>query len=167
MPDRDPADPAREIGRLRAERDEAHDALRSLACWLSVGGYNAPLVDPAEFERKIRAGVDALIRVETARARGPQISDSEQVALLRRTVADLEERCQGDLDFRERAMRNLERAEAAAVMLAKAIGVSVPSILRVFIQQTGSDVDRDIAEKTLARVEKAMASARAVGLAGE
>lgn len=77
-------------GRLAAERDAAHKALRSLACWLGVGGYNAPTVDAAVFERKIRAGVDDLIRVETERVRGPKVSDSEEMALLRRVCKDLE-----------------------------------------------------------------------------
>ncbi len=75
-----------------ARERAACDVLRSLACWLGVGGYNAPTVDTAEFERKIRDGVDALIRVETERARGPQISDSEQVLLLRRTIKASEAR---------------------------------------------------------------------------
>lgn len=69
---------------VHEERDAAHEVLRSLACWLSVGGYNAEEVDAKSFEKKIREGVDTLVRVETARARGPQISDSEEKALLRR-----------------------------------------------------------------------------------
>jgi len=35
----------------------AEEALRSLACWLGVGGYNAPTVDAKVFETKIREGV--------------------------------------------------------------------------------------------------------------
>jgi len=69
--------------------DAAHEVLRSLACWLSVGGYNADTVDAAVFERKIRAGVDALVAVEVNRAQGPRLSDTEEMALLRRTNAEL------------------------------------------------------------------------------
>jgi hypothetical protein len=68
------------------------EVLRSLACWLGVGAYTASAVDAAEFGRKIRDGVESLVRVETQRARGPQISDSEQVLLLRRTVKEAEAR---------------------------------------------------------------------------
>ncbi|MEJ8837625.1 hypothetical protein [Ramlibacter sp. AN1133] len=39
------------------EESPAEAALRSLACWLGVGGYNAPTVDAALFEEKIREGV--------------------------------------------------------------------------------------------------------------
>ena len=46
----------------------AEDALRSIACFLSVGGYNAPTVDAALFEKKIREGIDAILRVELAEA---------------------------------------------------------------------------------------------------
>lgn len=47
-----------EIESLERERDAAHDALRSLACYLGVGGYNADTVDAAVFEKKIRDGID-------------------------------------------------------------------------------------------------------------
>ena len=33
---------------------EAERSLRSLACWLGVGGYNAPTVDATAYETKIR-----------------------------------------------------------------------------------------------------------------
>lgn len=36
---------------------DCENALRSLACWLGVGGYNAPTVDAKVFEEKIRNGV--------------------------------------------------------------------------------------------------------------
>jgi hypothetical protein len=36
----------------------AEDVLRDLACYVSAGGHNAPTVDPAEFRRKIRDGID-------------------------------------------------------------------------------------------------------------
>lgn len=45
------------------DRDEspAELALRSLASWLSAGGYNAPTVDAKVFEEKIRWGVQNAI----------------------------------------------------------------------------------------------------------
>jgi len=90
MPPPDPAaPPARPAPAVSDAEGAACAALRSLACWLGVGGYNAPAVDAAELERKIRVGVDDLIRVETARARGPQISDDEEKALLRRQISDI------------------------------------------------------------------------------
>lgn len=72
---------AGEIDRLTKERDAAREVLRSLACWLSVGGYNADTVDPAVFERKIRDGVDAIVRVETQRAQGPRIAKAPEDAI--------------------------------------------------------------------------------------
>jgi hypothetical protein len=42
------------------EESPAEDALRALACWLGVGGYNAPTVDAEVFKRKIMAGVSML-----------------------------------------------------------------------------------------------------------
>lgn len=39
---------------------DAEMALRSLANWLGVGGYNAPTVDAKVFEQKIRDGVSML-----------------------------------------------------------------------------------------------------------
>ncbi|WP_312537657.1 hypothetical protein [Stutzerimonas nitrititolerans] len=43
-------------------REPYEDVLRSLACSLGAGGYNAPAVDPAVFEQKIRWGIDQLTR---------------------------------------------------------------------------------------------------------
>ncbi|GEM_PF-1477732 len=43
-------------------REPYEDVLRSLACSLGAGGYNAPAVDPAIFEQKIRWGIDQLTR---------------------------------------------------------------------------------------------------------
>jgi hypothetical protein len=43
---------------------ECEDVLRSLASWLGVGGFNAPTVDPQEFEKKIRWGVDHQIKAQ-------------------------------------------------------------------------------------------------------
>jgi hypothetical protein len=45
----------------------AEDVLRSLAAYVGNGGYNAPVVDPAVFERKIRQGIDDIIEVEANR----------------------------------------------------------------------------------------------------
>lgn len=46
-------------GQINRDDDEspAELALRSLACWLGAGGYNAPTVDAKVFEEKIRWGV--------------------------------------------------------------------------------------------------------------
>jgi hypothetical protein len=44
------------------EEHPAELALRSLACWLGAGGYNAPTVDAKVFEEKIRWGVDNAIK---------------------------------------------------------------------------------------------------------
>lgn len=77
-----PGQVVRDVSRMRAERDalsaenaelkgavvERDDVLRSLASWLGNGGYNAPTVDPAVFEAKIRDGVDNMLRVEINRA---------------------------------------------------------------------------------------------------
>lgn len=54
------------IGRKVCTRQEspAEQALRSLASFVGSGGYNAPTVDAAEFEAKIREGIDTLIRVD-------------------------------------------------------------------------------------------------------
>lgn len=47
----------------------AEDALRSLACWLGVGGYNAPTVDAKVFEEKIRDGVTTYLPLHGMAAR--------------------------------------------------------------------------------------------------
>lgn len=52
---------------LRAERDDAHGSLRTLACAYAAGGYNAETVVAEVFEKKILDGVDLLIGVETKR----------------------------------------------------------------------------------------------------
>lgn len=46
----------------RRAREPYEDVLRSLACSLGAGGYNALTVDPAVFEQKIRWGIDQLTR---------------------------------------------------------------------------------------------------------
>jgi hypothetical protein len=40
------------------QESPAEESLRALACWLGVGGYNAPMVDVKAFEAKIREGVE-------------------------------------------------------------------------------------------------------------
>lgn len=62
------------------ERDEAQEALRSLACYLGVGGYNAPNVDAKIFEQKIRHGIDELIKVER---NGIEAERDEAMAMLK------------------------------------------------------------------------------------
>lgn len=55
---------AAELATLRekaAMADEAHDVLRTLACELGAGGYNAEIVDASVFEHKIRDGVNMLL----------------------------------------------------------------------------------------------------------
>ncbi|MCQ4302255.1 hypothetical protein NAV11_20265 [Pseudomonas songnenensis] len=47
---------------VRRANEPLEDVLRSLACSLGAGGYNAPTVDPAVFEQKIRWGIDQLTR---------------------------------------------------------------------------------------------------------
>jgi hypothetical protein len=48
--------PAASLG----EEHPAEEALRALACWLGVGGYNAPSVDAEAFKRKIMEAVNML-----------------------------------------------------------------------------------------------------------
>lgn len=47
--------------RLRERKEEADGTLRSLACQLGAGGYNADEVDPKVFGEKISWGIDALV----------------------------------------------------------------------------------------------------------
>lgn len=47
-----------------ARAEAAEDVLRSLASYLGVGGYNAPTVNAEEFEKKIRYGIDMLLRTK-------------------------------------------------------------------------------------------------------
>lgn len=55
--------------RRAAEITPLEDALRSLASWLSAGGYNAPTVNAKEFEAKIRWGVENAINEALANLR--------------------------------------------------------------------------------------------------
>lgn len=63
--------------------DTSEDVLRSLACSLSVGGYNAETVDAAVFEAKIRDGIDMLTKPLTdtiEQLRSDLLKASERVA---------------------------------------------------------------------------------------
>jgi hypothetical protein len=67
---------ARELQRqLEAEReraDAAESAMRSLACYLSAGGWNSPTFDANEYEKKIRWGIDAATDFHDRRADAAQ-----------------------------------------------------------------------------------------------
>lgn len=52
------------------------NALRSLASWLSAGGYNAPQVDAKVFEEKIRWGVDHLLAASRVPVASPEPGSS-------------------------------------------------------------------------------------------
>jgi hypothetical protein len=56
------------------EECHAEEALRSLACWLGVGGYNADKVDAEAFERRIREGVEMLVSSEVRRHIGAGVA---------------------------------------------------------------------------------------------
>lgn len=56
-----------ERDQLRERAERAEDVLRSLASWLSAGGYQSENVSAAEYEAKIRWGVDHLLKVERDR----------------------------------------------------------------------------------------------------
>ncbi len=49
-----------------ADEHPAESVLRKLACWLGVGGYNAPTVDAEVFHRKIVDGIEYLVRERAA-----------------------------------------------------------------------------------------------------
>ena len=52
----------------------AEEVLRKLACWLGVGGYNAPTVDADVFHRKIVDGVESLLAVAARQPSAPEPS---------------------------------------------------------------------------------------------
>lgn len=54
------------------EETDAEMALRSIASWLGVGGFNAPTVDAKAFERKIYEGVEMAIKSHYATAEEPE-----------------------------------------------------------------------------------------------
>ncbi len=61
------------------EENPCADVLRGLASYLGVGGYNAATVDPREFDRKIRDGIDIVVT--------PFVRDAERYRKLRNTGA--------------------------------------------------------------------------------
>ena len=84
----------------RVERLE--DALRSLAAYVSAGGYNAATVDPDIFEDKIRWGIDYLINATIQRCADVVEEQSKDYAratygALKRAILDLKT---GDSDAR-------------------------------------------------------------------
>lgn len=60
---------AEALGAPLARLAACEDVLRSLASHLGAGGYNAPAVDPAQFEAKILWGVDEAVRIASEMAR--------------------------------------------------------------------------------------------------
>jgi len=79
---------AAELERLQ----QCEDVLRSLACSLAVGGYIAVHVNPAAFEKKIRAGIDMLLapltdELDALREKGAQV-DVLRKAL--QSIADMD-----------------------------------------------------------------------------
>lgn len=50
----------------------AEEVLRKLACWLGVGGYNAPTVDAELFHRKIVDGIEMLLASAAPPAAPPE-----------------------------------------------------------------------------------------------
>jgi len=59
---------------VRHRLSSCEDALRTLAIYLGVGGYNAPTVDGQVFAEKIRWGIDHILAVE--KKRKPVVSSS-------------------------------------------------------------------------------------------
>lgn len=59
---------AASVSALRASVPSAEDVLRSIAAYVGAGGFNAEHVDPREFERKIRWGIDYLTDATFQRA---------------------------------------------------------------------------------------------------
>lgn len=54
--------------KVETRLEEAEEALRSLACWLSVGGYNDyGEFDAKSFENRIRQGIEMVIEAEVNR----------------------------------------------------------------------------------------------------
>jgi hypothetical protein len=71
------------------ERAEAaEDVLRDAACYVAAGGYNAPTVDAALFQRKIRDGVD--MSVDAARGLGRREERAAVVAWMLRDADSCE-----------------------------------------------------------------------------
>jgi len=75
----------------------------------------------------------------------------DKAAMLRNCERFIDRRCEGG------GWPTYAELEADRDRLLTAIGVCVPSILRVFQTISESELDRDVAAKVLARVEEAMA----------
>jgi hypothetical protein len=75
----------------------------------------------------------------------------DKSAMLANCARFIEKRCEGGGPWKSYA-----EMEAENKQLRAAIGVCVPSVLRCFIKQTDSEIDREFATKVLARVEEAM-----------
>jgi hypothetical protein len=75
----------------------------------------------------------------------------DKFAMLANCARFIEKRCEGGGPWKSYA-----ELEAENKQLRTAIGVCVPSVLRCFIKQTDSEIDREFATKVLARVEEAM-----------
>ena len=92
-------------------------ALRSLACWLGVGGYNADTVDASTFEAKIRDGVEHLLAAAAPsvpeQAEQPAVVEGRAAYALRLLVAA------GHIT-QERADESLALAEKYAIPTAPA-----------------------------------------------
>lgn len=58
------------------EETDAEMALRSIASWLGVGGFNAPTVDAKAFEQKIYEGVEIAIKSHYVAAEEPALPDA-------------------------------------------------------------------------------------------
>jgi len=94
----EPERAAHQAWQERAER--AEDALRSLACYLSAGGYNAETVDADVFERKIR---DGIARAETDARRAGQEEMRERAAKEAKNCPDVCD-CADRIEARIRAL---------------------------------------------------------------
>lgn len=110
-PDIDPAqNPMRPSYFMNYAKDEtpAEMVLRKLACWLGVGGYNAPTVDANLFHRKIVEGVQMLLQSAAKPAAQEAIAGAQPQP--QTGDRDAYEGCREDLlDWKRRALK----AEAA------------------------------------------------------
>lgn len=105
-------------------REPYEDALRSLASYVGAGGYNAPTVDPAVFEQKIRWGIDQLTR--------PAQTDLE------RESSDLRAQCGGmQMEIDElRAAQTAPQPEQSGLPLEP-----TEAMLDAYWEQTGESVE--------------------------
>ena len=89
-------DPMRPGYAMNYAEDEtpAEMVLRKLACWLGVGGYNAPKVDAELFHRKIVAGIQMLNEgraalIEAGQPRQPSAAPQTENGVLREALTAL------------------------------------------------------------------------------